>query len=508
MIMSNPDLQEIVVLSAMLARSQLAQQMGVQFNGLRDMYETLGYPKLITYQQYANEYLRSDIAARVIDLPASDTWRTAPVIQDGPRDAQTSFTLAVGQLAQRLRVWHYMERLDRLAGIGRFGIMLLGVRDGLPLSQPLRQSALHSPDDVLYLSVFSEGSVTIQTFDKDTQSPRFGLPETYQVQMGAQTLGFGTEHIHWSRVIHAAEGLMEDEVYGQPRLERIYNRLQDLLKVVGGGAEAAWRVMDRGLHADVRDGFELKDSEALNDELEEYLHGMRRFIRTQGMDVKTLGAETVDPTGMFNVIINLIAAACNIPKRILIGAERGELASGQDAAQWAGQIRARRMKYAEPLLMRPFLDRLVWAGALPPATDGQYSVVWTPLFELDEMQHGQVAESYAKALAAYAPGGATDSVVPIREFRKQWLDLPDEALADVDKTDSLQVTKAKADIFAVLTSGGADILSAAKVAGFTDAQAKLLQEIELPEEPAYVPPPFSPAANPPDQEVATDAATD
>jgi phage-related protein (TIGR01555 family) len=481
--MISEDQTKIVVLSALLERERLSRVLGMQFNGNRDMYGVLGYPQVISFEQYDAEYRRSDMAARVIDLPASDTWRVPPTIQDGPADTTTAFTKELKILIQRLRVWHYLERLDRLAGIGRFGILLLGVRDGRSLREPLIQGALRTSGDVLYLSVFSEGSTTILTFDKDNQSPRFGLPETYQVQMGSNGLGFGTEVIHWSRIIHAAEGLGEDEVFGQPRLERIYNRLQDMMKVVGGGAEAAWRVMDRGLHADVRDGFTLKNTAAVNDELEEYLHGMRRFIRTEGMDIHTLGAETVDPTGMFNVLVNLIAAATNIPKRILIGAERGELASGQDAAQWAGQIRSRRLKFAEPLLLRPFIDRLVWAGALPEATGSQYTITWTPLFELDEMQHGQVADAYARAIAVYAPGGATDTVVPVGEFREKWLGLPKdlpEVLAGKDQAVSLQEVKVKAEIMAALTSGGADLLSAATVAGFTPEQAKLLQEAYAP----------------------------
>ena len=90
-------------------------------------------------------------------------------------------------------------------------------------------------------------------------------------------------------------------MFGRPRLERVFNRLQDLTKIVGGGAEAAWRVMDRGIHADVRDGFTLADPDAVSDEIENYLHGLQRFIRTQGMTVTPLGADMVDPSGLFGI---------------------------------------------------------------------------------------------------------------------------------------------------------------------------------------------------------------
>lgn len=468
---------ELVALGTLLERSRLAGQLGLQFGGDRDLYTTLGYPKTLSFNHFLSEYVRSDIAGRVVDLPASDTWRMSPVLLDGD-DAQepTPFLQAWEALNDARHVFHYLERLDRLAGIGRFGLLLLGLRDRSPaLSEPLKEHSLAGPADVLYLSVFSEGSVTILTFDKNPQSPRFGLPETYRVQMGAAGLGFGAETVHWSRVIHIAEGLTEDEVYGRPRLERVYNRLQDMLKIVGGGAEAAWRVMDRGLHADVRDGFNLADPDAVSDEIENYLHGLKRFIRTQGIDLIPLGADMVDPSGLFGILISLIAAAADIPQRILIGSEAGELASSQDARQWAGQIRARRTKFAEPMILRPLVDRLVWAGALPPPDGGRYDVQWEPLFEMDAIQHGQIAGAYAGAIAAYAPGGVTDAVVPVAEFRQKWLGLPAESPETMQATTpSLPGRRLQAEIAATLVNGGADLLSAATVAGFTPEEAQSL----------------------------------
>ena len=76
-LMSNEPYQgkELVALGALLERSRLAGQLGLSFEGKRDMYETLGYSESLTFAQYAAEYDRGDIAGRVVDLPASDTWR-------------------------------------------------------------------------------------------------------------------------------------------------------------------------------------------------------------------------------------------------------------------------------------------------------------------------------------------------------------------------------------------------------------------------------------------------
>lgn len=382
--------QFVALASALVGRRSLAGILGMQFGTKRDLYAILGYNLTPLYDDYLARYKRQDIAGRVVDLPAQDTWRLPPSVRDGAPG--TAFNRAWEQLADARRVWHYLERTDRLAGVGRFGLLLIGVRDGKPLAEPLQASSLKGPEDVLYLSPFAEGSATISTWTREPQDPRFGLPETYTLQMGNEGAPGGSERAHWTRVLHVADDLLEDDVFGRPRLERIYNRLDDLEKIVGGGSEATWQTMDRGLHADVRDEYTLPpdQEESLNAEIEEYIHGLRRFIRTQGVNLNPLGGQVVDPTGLFSIITDLIAAESGIPKRILLGSERGELASTQDEANWARAIASRQTSYAEPTLLRPFIDRLVWAGALPAPQGGAYKVDWPSLFELTPTEKADV----------------------------------------------------------------------------------------------------------------------
>lgn len=421
----------LAVLSMALERGRLARAMGAQYDGKRDLYAVLGYPTAISFQQYLEKYKRQDVAGKVVDLPARDTWRRPPVIADDggdtAQDAPASeFIQGVRALVERRRLWHYLQRVDRLAGVGRFGVLLLGARPraaGERLDEPLVDGSLRTPLDVLYLAPYAEGSVLVSEFERRTDSERFGLPVFYTIQLGEQ---LGSERVHWSRVLHVAEDLDEDEVYGRPRLERVYNRLEDLLKIAGGGSEATWRVMDRGLHADARDGFAMEDGEAaqaLSDEIEEYVHGLRRVIRTQGVDIQPLGSEVVDPSGLFGILMGLIAAACDIPQRILLGSERGELASSQDLATWAGFVAARQTQFAEPVILRPFLDRMIRAGALAEPVGGRYHVRWQSLFELSEKERVDMANTVATAAARMSPG-SPELVVTIEEFRERVLQWP------------------------------------------------------------------------------------
>lgn len=420
--------QEIVTLSSVLGRAQLSRALrgGSQFNGARDMYETLGYKRNPTFDDFLEKYRRQDLAGKVVDLPPQDTWRKPPVIQDGAEDSSldapiSPFLQGIKFLVDQRRLWHYLMRVDKLAGIGRYGVLVIGTAGANSLSEPLAANSLSSPQDVIYLSVFSEKSATVQTLDRQPESQRFGLPELYTLALGE---GLGTANAHWSRTIHVADDLLEDDIYGMPRLERVLNRLDDVLKLVGGGSEAAWKNMDRGLHADVRDGFDLDESqeEALSDEIDEYIHGLRRFIRTQGVDLDLLGSDMVDPTGMFQALIALIAAASDIPQRILLGSERGELASGQDEANWAGSVASRQTQFAEPVILRPFIDRLISAGALPEPSSGTYKVSWPSLFELNDIEKAEIAERYANAIQKVAPAGSPELVVDPDEFREYFIE--------------------------------------------------------------------------------------
>lgn len=429
--------ERIVVLSALAERYKLAGVLGFQFAGDRDMYTILGYKKELKFEHYVAKYDRQDIAGRVIDLPAVDTWRNPPVIIDGDESTETeqpksAFLQALVGLVNQQHLWHYLTRLDRMAGIGRYGILLIGVKGGSDLSQPIEKSSL-KPGDIIYLKPFSEGSATIQTYETEKASERFGLPAFYDVLINA---GEPKARVHWSRVLHVAEDLTEDDVFGRPRLKRIYDRLDDLTKIVGGGAEATWKTMDKGLQADIRDGFtgEAQTLTDLEAEIDEYLHGLRRFIRTQGVDITPLGSEVVDPSGLYGIIISLIAASADIPQRILIGSERGELASSQDLATWAGRIAARQTQFAEPVILRPFIDRMISAGALPAPTGGAYTVEWPSLFTMSDMEQADLASKVGQAISA-ASGGMPDVIVPPEEFRTRYLGLP--ASADGDETSTL-----------------------------------------------------------------------
>ena len=415
---------QLAVLSMVEGRAKIAAALGQQFGGRRDLYAELGYPRKISPAQYVARYERGGIAGQIVDAPSAATWRHPPdIVEDDHASEPTQFEQAWERVSKQLRVMHYLDRVDRLAGLGRFAILLIGFNDGLGPEQPV--GSLMTPG-VLYLSPFGEASVGIKRWTQDPGNPRYGQPEAYEVDFGGD-LADTRREVHWSRVIHVAEGLTEDEVYGQPRLKRPWNYLEDLDKVAGGAGEMFWQGAFRGLHLDLDKDANVQpqEEERMSQEIDEYVHRIRRYMRTQGVQVNALGGEVADPRGPFEVLISLIAGSTRIPKRVLLGSERGELASSQDITNWNAHISERQETFAEPLVLRPLVDRLIATGALPEPSEA-YKVKWPNLFELSDKEKAEIAQTTAGAIQRYAPFGETDAVVPIPEFREKILGLEAE----------------------------------------------------------------------------------
>lgn len=398
--------------SVLVARAAMAAALGKTFGGERDLYRVLGYKTELTFDDYFAKYDRGDLAGTIIEKPVTETWRKPPILKDGTEEAgrvDTPFVVAFQALAKRLKLWHYLTRVDILAGIGQYGVLLLGLRDG-KLDTPAKKGQCKKPEDLLFLSVFDEQSAPVSKLVQTANDARFGQPEIYTLDMGRAltnlTVTLGQKQAHWTRVIHLAENLLENDILGRPRLKGVLNRLEDLEKVVGGGAEAVWKLIYKGIIANAKEGYSLPDDlDTWRDELKEYIHGLRRELVSEGIEYTIPGGEVVDPTGMVMILIRLIAARTNIPWQMLIGAERGDVANKQDQSTWAGYITSRQTNYAEPIL-RELIDRLIWLGCLPGPTSGEYTVVWPPLFEMTEVEEGNLAQTRASAMKTAAEAAA------------------------------------------------------------------------------------------------------
>jgi len=427
---------EIKLLSALTNRAAIAARLGKSYGDDRDLYEALGYKTTPTFNDYMARYRRQDVAKAVINKPVDASWRVPPRVTELDDDAN-DFEDSWNELVKQIGVYRQIVRADKLAGVGDYSILLMGFDDSSKLSEEvLRANAL------LYLQPYSQSAVTIKSSVTDSNDARFGLPEIYQIDVkdGTSTM---QQLVHHSRVIHIAEELLEDNVKGLPKLEGILNRLEDLERVVGGSAEMFWRGAFPGMGLKADEGYTMQqqDLDELQAEMEEYLHGLKRYIRLKGISAEEFAQQVADPSNHASTILDLISAATGIPKRILLGSERGELASSMDEKNWLQVVDARRKNYCEPAILRPLIGKLISYSVLKEPKDG-YAVEWSDLMAPSDKEVADVGATRAKALKDYVDSDGGDMVLPPEVFLRKGLGLTDddvevinEQIADIGADD-------------------------------------------------------------------------
>ena len=403
----------------LLARRQLAGMLGVSFEGDRDIYEVCGYPKILKPVDFVALYERNDIASRIIRAFPQATWRHPPALHDGEEEnTESPFCEAWYDLCEEKRIYSYLERADRLSGIGEFSVLFMGFADGLNADQPL----VSNKAPLLYLAPYSQTNISIAQWDTDVKSARFGFPVMYTLQRGATVAGgagmSASINVHHTRVLHIAEYLEDNEVLGTPRLMSVFNRFRDLEKVVGGSAEIFWlyarNIVVGKVDSDAK--FTEKAKEETEAQIDELMHQLRSYVIAQGIDFKNFQGASPTPQEVVNVILDLIAGAVGIPKRILVGSERGELSSDQDENNWAERIEERRTHFAMPFILRPFIQKLIDTGNLP-APSGEWWIDWPSGVSVSEEKKADIAMKKAQAAATYANSPGSQELISPAEMR-------------------------------------------------------------------------------------------
>ena len=405
-------------------RMQYALFAGRSFENKRDLYKVLGYDRILTPMLYRARYERNAIANRVVECLPRATWRGgAEIIEDNNLKRSTEFEWAVDEFSERMKLWSTFLRADILAGLGQFSAVWIGFPGDIGTPAPRGKHT-----DIIYLTPYAEEHCQIVDWVTDPKDERFGLPLFYTFSRNAFAGGSTQQasggdlgrRVHWSRVLHIADSSMDDIVFGTPRLQKCWNLFDDLEKVTGGGAEAFWLRANQGLNINLDKDMTLTDAQIADMEksAENYGDGMRRLLRTRGADVQVLGSDVADLGSPTDAIITQIAGGVGIPKRILVGSEKGELASTQDRMNFRDQVQDRREAFAGPMVVRVLIDRLIDNGYLPEPES--YEIKWPTIKFLNESERAAIASQWASINSAYKG----EVVIMPNEIREHLLDLP------------------------------------------------------------------------------------
>lgn len=456
----------------------------------RDYDRECGYPKTgeIDPALYQDLYDRDGIANRVIHLWPRACFTVQPSIYEIEDPAIiTPFERDWRMLGRQIKgekSWYRDEEgspvlaafrdLDELSGIGRYGVMFLGLDDERPLYAPaagfledgsVPQKPNDAPRDpevwspprysfavnakategrkLLFMRPLPESLAEATKYESNYRSPRFGLPVEYNLTLGDPNAGVSlagpsarTFRTHWSRVVHVADN------NGVPRLQPVLNNVLGLQKIHKADPEAFWlgalALWVFESHPDPAYAEVEFDKQSLRDEWEQLANGLQRVLATTGGQLRSLAPDVVDPTAHVTAQLQAICIQLDVAVRIFIGAEQGQLASGQDQKGHNKKVRSRQYSHVTPNVLAPVVDRLISVGVLSEPNyagkeddlveqdqDGNpsslhfaagYSGWWPDLAHLSDKEVSEIAVSRTQAMVQYWQSELWRIIAPLDYF--------------------------------------------------------------------------------------------
>lgn len=434
----------------------------------RDIDNECGYPKTMSPEDYKTLHDRNPIAARAVELFPRECWQVQPMVyEDEDAETETPFETAVKGLADSLRVkskfrgnqgnpiWQALTRIDRLSGIGRYGVLLLGIDDG---EKDLTQPAKPRPGrKLLQIRAFPEALAQITRFVDDPSDPRNGLPEIYKLTFNdpqdawsGMSIGLTTNQkdVHWTRVVHVpCENIGTNEAFGTPRLFQTYRNCLNIEKIYAASGEGYWQNAFSGLAFESHPalgGDVNVDMASLKNMFENYQMGIQKYLVGVGGSFKPLAPTVVDPTPHLMAQIQLICVRMGCPQRVFMGSERGELASSQDDSAWNDRLSQRNNDHTTPNVVAPFFDACIRLGILPEPE--QYGIAWPPMESETDGTRADTLVKKTNAMSAYISGGV-DSLMPPKEYLTRFMDMePEEAESILEAVEEHKQELQEADL--------------------------------------------------------------
>lgn len=415
----------------------------------RDLNIECGYPREIQKEDYLEQYKRNGVAKRVVKIEPQESWKAPPLVyEDEDPNVSTPFEKAWEELRKEHNVWHYLKRADILSGVGRFGLLLIGVSDDQKLSSPAYKvdritgkpkldSVKSKKNKLLYLRPLSEeriSELSERDLEDDIGNARYGQPVRYSLLLGTLKRNRTETRVHHTRVLHFADDREDSEIYGTPRMEEVYNNVFDVRKILGGSGEMFYKGGFPGISMELAPGAinqgELVvtvDEKSVRDALERYMEGLQRYLIATGLSAKSLAPAIADPGPHLMAQLNALCIAKGIPVRIFMGSERGELASTQDRVSWNERVRERQLNYLTPMVVIPFIEKMIAMGVLPQPKN--LVIDWPDLNAPSDKEKADIGKSRMESLGTYVEK-KVNQIVGTKEALIHIMGVPDE-VADV-----------------------------------------------------------------------------
>lgn len=487
----------------------------------RSINDECGYPNSISPEQYWTVYRRDPLAGRVCEAWAKEMWKHQPTVYENEDpEVNTPFEEDWDSLGRYLLlqgeesyyqdeiaspVWSAILNWDVLAGVGSYGLLLVGTDDGLPLDKPAAgveevgsqtgEFEVRSTDEegnpinprnvvkpsksrkynlsfnekktkgrrLIYLRSFPEALVSVSKWETNPASPRYGMPTYYKIDMNCdEEVVYSTstprpqrsnyQEVHWTRCLHLADTYhtaSSSNIFAVSRLRPVINHILAARKPYHGGAEGYWKSCFNLLSLETQPNFNqaqitAAQEQVLKDTFEKLMNSLQNYAWFQGMTLKSIAPNVVDPTPHIDRHIEAICIKIEMPVRIFKGSERGELASTQDEDQHHTRIKGREDNFGTPKCLIPFITRLINLGVLRKPKG--YSIAWPSFQSITKIEAADILNRRTAAMGTYVTSNA-DTLIPPFQFLTAEMGYSDEeALAIMEAREEYVEEKTEEDI--------------------------------------------------------------
>jgi len=416
--------QQISANSQTIMDMLLRRSSGSSSNKREDIEKACGYETTLVFNDYFEAWDRQDVAKRVIEAYPDYTWAQNPEVYENESTAvETPFEKSWKKHVSESLPYAELHKLDILAGIGKFGVMVMGVNDGKALDTKLEAPAKGEKRSIIYYRAYTEGEAKIEEWDDELTSVRYGQPLIYKITPNngketETTVSGGADvatpkktdpsiksyKVHYSRVLHFADNALCGNVYGRERLKQVYNRISDIIKIVGGSAEMFWQGAFTGIAFEMDADTEISeaDKQKMKQDIKNYMDRLQRTLLLQGVKANPLSPSLSSPLDHLDAQLTLVSIASGIPKRVLSGSEQGKMASTQDAENWTTRVGTRQINVAEPYLLKPYIKFCVDNGILDAPKDiNEVMIMWPKIKAVSREDQARAAEYFTTSLETY-----------------------------------------------------------------------------------------------------------
>lgn len=251
---------------------------------------------------------------------------------------------------------------------------------------------------LLQITPYPWTAVSNVLIDTKKSSLRRGLPEFYEISIGGGSDDVvvpqgqkdpDTIKVHWTRVIHDAPRLDEDNYLGIPAIDVLFD---DLV----GGRNSRWG-MYQGYY---RNGqgfpvFKTKGTKKQNEDwvnaggVDQTLNARGYFVCGPEEDVTFVGSlgSALNPTTYFDTYFTFIAAATNVAADTIKGVTAGRVSGSETNERKYYKVITSLQKQKDQLL-RELIDRLMQSGQVK--FRGDYFIDWIDPFEVNPQDKASI----------------------------------------------------------------------------------------------------------------------